>query len=132
MDIFISRSGGKRVPRRWPNLILGAVLGATVALGSTALASDLAATSTVIHACYARSGGALRYVPAGSRCRSSESPLSWNQAGPRGPRGLRGLRGLIGSQGPPGNLGILNPLHPPPPPPSCPPHTPDHTAPPHP
>lgn len=102
MNIFTS--GWKPTRPRWPSLIIGAVLGAAVAVSGTALAGTLSASSTVIHACYARSGGALRYVRAGTRCRSSEKALSWDQTGPRG------LRGLVGSQGPPGNLGILNPV----------------------
>jgi len=46
----------------------------------------------VIHGCYKSTGGALRVIDtgAGGSCLSSETPLSWNQAGVQGPPGARG------------------------------------------
>jgi hypothetical protein len=45
----------------------------------------VAATSTsVIHACVAKSDGALRVVASGHKCASDEKALSFNAKGPRG------------------------------------------------
>ena len=59
-----------------------------------AVASDQAVTSShVIHACYVKSGGALRVVSRTAHCPTGQAPLHWNVRGPRGPRGLRGPQG---------------------------------------
>lgn len=75
--------------RQWLWLGTGVALGAGMTVAGTAIAADLAPTKAVIHACYARSTGALRLIhPAsGGRCRSTEGAISWNQIGPQGPPG---------------------------------------------
>ncbi len=69
---------------RWLPLVLAlAVVGGTAAY----------AQSTTINACYQHKTGALRYLRAGQTCLSSETPISWNQAGPSGPAGPAGVSG---------------------------------------
>jgi hypothetical protein len=45
-----------------------------------------------IHACYSKSGGALRVIDDSvTGCKASETSLSWNVAGPAGPTGPAGV-----------------------------------------
>src|SRR5690242_1857117 len=71
---------------------------ALVALAAAGLASSVAAVAAIpggdgtISGCYKVGGhnpGVLRVVDAeaGQHCRSSETPISWNQTGPQGPPG---------------------------------------------
>jgi hypothetical protein len=60
-----------------------------------------ATTSTTIYACYIKTNGAVRIVPSGYTCLSTETAVSWNITGPAGPAGLTGPQGATGAQGPP-------------------------------
>src|SRR6267143_3352467 len=70
----------------------------------------------VISACVNREGEVRVINPNyGGRCRSSESPMSWNQVGapgPQGPAGLQGANGTPGPAGPAGSAGPAGPLGP--------------------
>src|SRR5437899_6445286 len=55
-----------------------------------------------IQACYNNTNGGLRRVNSAADCRSHETPISWNIAGPAGPQGPAGAQGPVGPQGPPG------------------------------
>jgi Collagen triple helix repeat (20 copies) len=86
---------------------------AAVAFGLVlALVGGGAALATIpdggtINACYARAGGAVRVIDASSaQCKSSESPLSWNQTPPQGPKGAAGPQGPNGGQGDQGPQGV--------------------------
>ena len=78
-----------------------------VAIGGVAFAT-IPGSDGRLQACYQRGNGNLRLVDSAGDCRSSESAVSWNQAGvtgPTGPRGVTGPKGDAGStgeQGPPG------------------------------
>jgi hypothetical protein len=66
--------------------LLAAQLGAAAALlvGSFAWAA-IPDSSGVIHACYLKSGGALRVIDSAvATCKTQETPLDWNQAGQPG------------------------------------------------
>jgi len=64
----------------------------------------------VIHACYAKSGGALRVVDASvTGCKSGETSLDWNMHGPAGQQGAAGAVGPIGPAGPAGSAGAAGP-----------------------
>jgi len=64
----------------------------------------------VIHACYSRSGGALRVVDASvTGCKSGETSLDWNVRGPAGPQGAAGAGGPTGAPGPAGPMGPAGP-----------------------
>jgi hypothetical protein len=77
---------------RLRNVLIGTVVAGAglVAAGGIGYA---AATPKVIHACKAKSGGALRAVAAGAKCRASETAISWNQQGPQGVPGKDGVSG---------------------------------------
>ena len=61
----------------------------------------------VINACYTRSGGSLRVVDeTTTKCKSGETSLAWNVAGPQGTQGLQGPQGSQGPQGVPGPAGV--------------------------
>lgn len=82
-------------------IAIAAVAGLTVA-GSVAYAT-IPDQDGVIHGCYTKSGGAVRVIDASvTSCKSGETSLDWNQAGPAGPAGPQGLEG---EQGPPGLQG---------------------------
>jgi Collagen triple helix repeat (20 copies) len=94
---------------------LAAVVGA-LAVGGGGNAMAAATTGpvggAVIHTCFNRTTGALRVVSAGSRCRKSESSLSFNQAGPQGARGNAGALGPAGASGAAGSAGPAGPAGP--------------------
>lgn len=56
---------------------------ATLALAGGVTYAAVPDGSGVIHACYSRSGGALRVSDTG-QCKSTEVAMSWNQVGPAG------------------------------------------------
>jgi hypothetical protein len=56
----------------------------------------------VIHACAHKQTGVLRLVGGSTGCGQNESPVSWNQEGPKGEMGDSGEPGEVGPQGPPG------------------------------
>lgn len=86
--------------KRWSAASLVA-LGA-LGMGSAGLAligtgvAVAGSSSKTVHACVAKSGGALRIVKSTKRCTSHERVLSFNQKGPRGARGAQGIQGLPG------------------------------------
>src|SRR2546428_12472252 len=61
-----------------------------------------------IQACYNDTNGGLRRVNSAADCRTHETPISWNIAGPAGPQGPAGGQGPGGPQGPagPGAKGV--------------------------
>ena len=105
------------VRRRWALAQYGKRrrLAIVVVVAAAACASGVAyATipdaSGVIHGCYTNRGGLLRVIDTGSggRCTSLETPLNWNQQGPKGDPGPQGLQG---PPGPAGTLGSLDQLN---------------------
>jgi hypothetical protein len=67
-----------------------------------------AESGAVIHACYRKSGGALRLVRAGAHCKRGEAPLQWSTSGPPGAPGSQGPAGPPGSNGVTGATGASN------------------------
>lgn len=57
-------------------------------------------SSGTIHACYAKSGGALRVIDSAASCKSGETSLNWSQQGVPGPAGPAGPTGPVGPAGP--------------------------------
>jgi hypothetical protein len=73
-----------------------------LAIGMVAVASAaIPDEDGTIQACYANNNGDLRVVD-GAACRTSETALTWSQAGPQGPVGATGPQGSQGIQGEPG------------------------------
>lgn len=67
----------------------------------------------VINGCYKTQNGQLRVIdPASDHCLPSETPISWNQAGPTGLRGPTGQQGPTGPQGLKGDTGATGPAGP--------------------
>ena len=79
----------------------------TLALSTNAFASVPNPDGT-ISACYFKIDGSLRVIdPAkNQQCLRIETPLSWNQLGPRGPQGATGPAGVAGPQGSTGLQGL--------------------------
>jgi hypothetical protein len=89
--------------RRLAAVAVGLVL--TLAGGGAALATI--PDGGTINACYATKSGAVRVIDASSaQCKSTESPLSWNQTPPQGPMGAAGPQGTKGGPGDQGPQGI--------------------------
>lgn len=59
-------------------------------------------TPTTYYACVNMKTGSIYMVNAGDTCKSSYTPISWNQVGPQGPQGPAGPTGPQGPQGPAG------------------------------
>src|SRR6267143_6785578 len=100
-----------RVKKMLTNLFRSFVVFAAVALAapSTAFAlrmrtpGSTSPVNGVISACVNYEGEVRVINPNfGGRCRSSESPISWNQVGAPGPQGPVGPPGADGTPGPVG------------------------------
>lgn len=94
-------------PRR-----MRSVLGAIIGVGTLGVAG-IAATSIpgqggVINACYNNINGGLRVIDSATTvvCKTGETAIQWNQAGPEGPVGPQG------PGGPPGPAGSAGPVGP--------------------
>lgn len=67
----------------------------------------------VIHGCYTKSGGSLRVIDDSvTNCKSGETSLDWNVAGPTGATGPAGSAGPAGPTGPAGPQGATGPAGP--------------------
>ena len=81
-------------------------------VGALTLAGGLAYASIpdsdgTIHACLLTSLEQVRIIdPSQQQCRSNETPISWNQ---KGPKGDTGPQGATGPQGPKGDTGAQGP-----------------------
>jgi hypothetical protein len=70
------------------------------ASGGVAVAAGvIPAGDGTVQACYGNQNGHLRAVPSTTECRPNETPLSWNQQGPKGDRGDQGPQGEPGAPG---------------------------------
>ena len=86
------------------------VFGTLAATGGVALAAgQLIGANNTINGCYGKQTGLLRVIDAeaGKTCTVFESPISWNQQGPKGDTGAQGPRGDTGAQGPRGDVGPI-------------------------
>jgi hypothetical protein len=79
---------------------VAATIAVFLAAGGAAWAA--AGTSSTIHACAKKHGGALRLA---THCRRSESAVSWSKVGPAGRRGPAGPAGKTGAAGALGTSG---------------------------
>jgi hypothetical protein len=79
---------------------VAATIAVFLAAGGAAWAA--AGTSSTIHACAKKHGGALRLA---THCRRSESAVSWSKVGPTGRRGPAGPAGKTGAAGALGTSG---------------------------
>jgi hypothetical protein len=93
-----------------PGLVVLATTGTLIVAAGIAYAA-IPDTSSVIHGCFKTNKGDLRVIDpsAGGSCLSSETPLNWNQTGPKGTTGMTGAQGPVGSQGPQGQQGPQGP-----------------------
>ena len=79
-------------------------------VGATATFA-VAATPSTVHSCVVTKSGAVRILPSGTKCRSTEKGLDWSAsgqsgpAGPAGPQGAPGPAGAVGATGQPGATG---------------------------
>jgi hypothetical protein len=94
------------------------LLVAAMGLVSVAVAyAGIPGDSGVIHGCFTNRGGILSVIDpsTGQTCSSLQTPLAWNQQGPKGdsgpagPQGEQGPQGLQGEAGPPGPQGEPGP-----------------------
>jgi hypothetical protein len=111
----------KRDASRASKLLIGAAVGLGVVMFGATMADALAPArqGQLIHACYAKSDGALRVVAESDSCTSDEIEIAWRQrgnAGGTGEQGLQGIQGLQGLQGLQGPVGPVGPKGPPGPP----------------
>lgn len=85
-------------------LWVGVIVGVTVASGVGIAFGAIPDSGGAIHGCYL-SNGTLRVVDTAAGCKSNETVLSWNQAGPAGQQGPTGSKGATGARGPTGAKG---------------------------
>ncbi len=78
----------------------------------------MAATDGVINACVVTTTGTIRIVSDPTKCKRTETSLTWNVLGPKGDKGDPGepgpigLTGAAGPQGPQGEQGVAGPVGP--------------------
>lgn len=81
-------------------LVFGITLAVALVVGGVLSAyatGSIPGPDGVFHACFDNTNGVVRLIdPSASTCRTNESAISWNQAGPPGPQGP------VGAAGPPG------------------------------
>jgi hypothetical protein len=86
-------------------LAVTAVAIVAIAGGVTYAVADIGGGG-VINGCYKSQNGQLRLIdPASDSCHTSETAISWGQAGTQGPPGPKGDKGDKGDPGPPGPPG---------------------------
>jgi hypothetical protein len=67
-----------------------ALIALVVAIGGVAVAA-IPDSNGVIRGCYNNTNGNLRAVGASSECRNNETPIAWDQQGPKGDPGSSGM-----------------------------------------
>lgn len=94
--------------RKW--ILFAAAAMALAGAGGIAFGA-IPGSGGVINGCYMKQTGILRVVDAeaGKACLSFETPISWNQTGPKGDPGPAGPEGPAGPQGPVGLQGPAGP-----------------------
>jgi len=103
---FVSRLRSRPSRLRFQLVAVVSVLaGALIGLG---VASAKTSGDGAIHACVAKSGGAVSFVSTHAKCAKHDSSLVLNQVGPKGPPGPRGTTGATGVAGPTGPTGPAN------------------------
>lgn len=92
-------------------LVLSVATLALAAGAGVAYATIPTSGSGVISGCYEKRLGILRVIDAeaGKTCTQYETPISWNQGGPKGPPGDKGPTGDKGPHGDPGVAGDPGP-----------------------
>ncbi|WP_156045487.1 collagen-like protein [Herbidospora cretacea] len=73
------------------------------------MATASSAADTVIHACVNKKTRYARIVNATTKCRATETKITWGGQGEQGPMGLQGMTGNPGPQGPKGQTGPQGP-----------------------
>ena len=88
-------------------LLLPALMLVLVACVGVAYAA-IPGSGGVISGCYEKKTGILRVIDAeaGKTCLSFETPISWNQKGPKGDQGAHGIQGPQGEKGESGQQGL--------------------------
>src|ERR1700682_2269622 len=78
--------------------------------GAYAAVSLIPGPDGVIHACYQKKGGNVRFLRAGTKCAKGERAVAFNQTGPQGPQGQQGTQGFPGAAGQQGLQGQPGPF----------------------
>nr|WP_083977074.1 collagen-like protein [Herbidospora sakaeratensis] len=73
------------------------------------MATASSAADTVIYACVNKKTRYARIVNATTKCRATETKVTWGGQGAQGPAGLQGMTGATGPQGPKGQTGPQGP-----------------------
>lgn len=106
----------KRMQSRVTFSNVTALVALVFAMAGSAYALSVRNSPGVLHGCVSNRTGALRVVQTSGSCHHAkrrggrlinpgESPIAWNQQGPRGLQGLPGVPGQPGAQGLPGVQG---------------------------
>ena len=93
------------ITKRTTIVAVAAVVGLGVSGGTAYAAGLIPSADGTIHACYNTTNGNTRVVAEGTKCRTHEKALVWNQTGPVGPQGPVGPTGASGPAGPTGPQG---------------------------
>jgi collagen triple helix repeat protein len=91
----------KGLRRRAMRMLLAATAMLAAATGGIAVAT-IPGSDSVVNGCYEKRTGILRVIDteAGKACITRyETPINWNQKGPKGEPGLQGIQGDKGQQG---------------------------------
>ena len=92
-------------------VVLALVLVSVIVGGVVYAVGTIPSSDGTIHACFLSHAndlerqGNLRIVSDPSKCKDTETAISWNQAGPQGSQGPAGAQGVPGPAGPQGSQG---------------------------
>src|SRR5438445_3585948 len=89
------------------------ISGTAMVIAAAAVGLAQVAAPDVVHACYEKQHGNLRFVSSSTDCNGSELPIEWNIRGVPGPPGPSGLQGEKGDKGDKGDVGGSGPQGPP-------------------
>jgi hypothetical protein len=96
----------KRIAKHlsYPNV--AATLAVVLALSGGAVAATGGFTSGgKLRACVSQEGS-LKLLKPGKKCKKGQSPISWNQVGPKGPAGAQGPAGASGAPAAPATSAV--------------------------
>jgi hypothetical protein len=99
----------KALGRRGMRMLLTAT--ALLAGAAGVALATIPGSNGVINGCYEKRTGLLRVIDteAGKTCTQYETPIRWNQEGPKGETGAQGPPGAKGDKGEPGAAGPAGP-----------------------
>jgi type VI secretion system secreted protein Hcp len=108
----MSSSTSKRARRLRRAGLIAVPAALALAAGSVVAYASIPASDGTISACVGPALGSVRIIDSGASCSKLETPVHWNQKGPKGDTGATGVTGAKGDTGAAGTTGAQGPQGP--------------------